>query len=217
MKLKPIFAEILAIRIIPKVHPDMIKKFDLPPNHSSIGMFTVTIDDIGIVALDEATKQADIEVCYSHSFYAGSANSSGPLSGEFIGMFSGPNNDEVRSGMEAVIKTVNKEAYFEALNEEVSHVFFAHVVPRAGKLLSKEAGIKEGESIAYLIAPPLEAMFGIDIALKEANVELRSLFKPPSETNFAGGLLTGTQSACEAAANAFREAVIHVANKPKHY
>lgn len=217
MKLKPIYAKILAVRIIPNVHPDMIRKFELPSNHRSIGMFTVSIDDVGMVALDEATKQADVEVVYNHSFYAGASHASGPLSGEFIGIFSGSNNEEVRSGMEAVVQTVKSQAYFEALNDDSSHAFFAHVVPRTGKLLSKEAGIQEGEAIAYLIAPPLEAMFALDAALKDAAVELSSLFRPPSETNFGGGLLTGSQSACEAAANAFREAVISVAKEPKYF
>jgi len=217
MKLKLIYADLLAIRIIPNVHPDMIRQFELPSNHRSIGMFTVSIDDVGMVALDEATKQADVEVVYKHSFYAGASHASGPLSGEFIGMFSGPNNEEVRSGMDAVVQTVKSHVYFEALSDDCSHAFFAHVIARTGKLLSKEAGIQEGEAIAYLIAPPLEAMFGLDVALKNADVELTSLFKPPSETNFGGGLLTGSQSACEAAAKAFREALISVAQKPKHY
>ncbi|MFE8700866.1 ethanolamine utilization microcompartment protein EutL [Cytobacillus sp. FJAT-54145] len=217
MKLKPIYADILAIRIISNVHPDMIKKFGLPPNHRSMGMFTITMDDVGMVALDEATKQADVEVAYNHSFYAGSGNASGPLSGEFIGILSSTNNEEVRSGIDAIVQTVKSQAHFEALNEEETHALFAHVVPRSGKLLSKEASIQEGEAIAYLIAPPLEAMFGIDAALKAADVELRNLFKPPSETNFGGGLLTGSQSACEAAASAFRDAVITVSEKPTHY
>ncbi len=217
MKLKRIYGDVLATRIISNVHPDMIKKFELPLTHRSIGMFTITIDDVGMVALDEATKQADVEVAYHHSFYAGSGHASGPLSGEFIGILSGSNNEEVKSGMDAVIQTVNEQAYFEALNEEETHAFFAHVIPRTGKLLSKEAGIQEGDAIAYLIAPPLEAMFGIDAALKAADVELKSLYKPPSETNFGGGLLSGSQSACEAAANAFREVIIAVSIKPKHY
>ena len=73
----------------------------------------------------------------------------------------------------------------------------------------------EGEALAYLIAPPLEAVVGLDEAMKAADVELVALFEPPSETNFGGGLLTGTQSACKAACEAFAEAVKAVAARPR--
>ena len=86
---------------------------------------------------------------------------------------------------------------------------------RSGSFLAKEAGVAEGEPLAYLIAPPLEAMYAMDAALKAADVKLCKLYNPPSETNFGGGLLTGTQSACAAACAAFREAVEKVARQPK--
>ena len=68
---------------------------------------------------------------------------------------------------------------------------------------------------SYLIAPPLEAVVGLDEALKAADVELVTLYEPPSETNFGGGLLTGTQSACNAACTAFAEAVKAIAARPR--
>ena len=37
---------------------------------------------------------------------------------------------------------------------------------------------------------------------------------PPTETNFGGGLLTGSRSACEAACEAFARAVKEVAAAP---
>ena len=55
---------------------------------------------------------------------------------------------------------------------------------------------------------------GMGAALKAADVTLQSLFAPPSETNFGGGLLTGTQSACKAACDAFAAAVQAVAARP---
>ena len=76
-------------------------------------------------------------------------------------------------------------------------------------------GVQEGEALAYLIAPPLEAVVGLDEALKAADVELTALFEPPSETNFGGGLLTGSQSACHAAAAAFAQAVQDIAARPR--
>mgnify|MGYP002802048361 CR=1 FL=1 len=104
---------------------------------------------------------------------------------------------------------------FRSANEDDSIVYFAHTVSRTGSYLSKVAGVQEGEALAYLIAPPLEAIVGLDEAMKAADVELVTLFEPPSETNFGGGLLTGTQSACDAAAAAFAEAVKAVAARPK--
>ena len=71
--------------------------------------------------------------------------------------------------------------------------------------------------MAYLIAPPLEAMIGLDAALKTANVTLQLFYGPPTETNFAGGLLTGEQEACKAACEAFADAVCRVAEAPMNY
>jgi ethanolamine utilization protein EutL len=217
LKFARICAEILAVRIIPNVYSALAKQFNLEPEHRSLAIFTSTVDDIGYTALDEATKQADVEVVYAKSFYAGSAHSSGPLSGEMIGIIAGPSPDEVESGIEAVFKTVETIAFFEALNEQKTHAMYAHVISSTGSYLSKEAGITRGEPLAYLIAPPLEAVYGLDAALKAANVELVKFFGPPSETNFGGGLLTGSQSACQAAADAFRDAIIDIADTPVKY
>lgn len=212
-----IYAEILAVRIIPNVDPALAKEFNLESHHRSLAIFTSTVDDIGYTALDEATKRADVEVVYAKSFYAGAAHSSGPLSGEMIGILAGPNPDEVKSGIEAVLQTAETDAYFEALNQDKSHALYAHVVARTGSYLSKEAGIRQGEPLAYLIAPPLEAIYGLDAALKAADVELVKFFGPPSETNFGGALLTGSQSACQAAADAFRDVIMDIANNPNKY
>ena len=54
----------------------------------------------------------------------------------------------------------------------------------------------------------------LDAALKAADVTLCKLCAPPSETNFGGGLLSGTQSACDAACMAFADAVAEIAASP---
>lgn len=214
MALERIYADILAVRIIPNVDPVLGKELNLEPHQRSLGIFTSTVDDIGYTALDEATKRAAVEVVYAKSFYAGSAHPSGPLSGEMIGILAGPTPDEVKSGIEAVLQTAETDAYFEALDSAKTHALFAHVISSSGSYLSKEAGINQGEPIAYLIAPPLEAVYGLDAALKAADVELVKFFGPPSETNFGGGLLTGSQSACKAAADAFRDSILRIAENP---
>jgi len=60
-------------------------------------------------------------------------------------------------------------------------------------------------------------MYGLDAALKAADVSMKEFFGPPTETNFGGGLLSGTQSACRAACDAFAEAVKSVANEPRSF
>lgn len=167
--------------------------------------------------MDEATKRSDVEVVYARSFYAGASHASGPLSGEFIGIIAGPSPDEVISGVEAARNVIENEAFFEAINPLGTHSLYAHVVARTGSYLSKLANIEEGAPLAYLIAPPLEAMFGLDAALKAADVQLATFYGPPSETNFGGGLLTGTQSACRAAAEAFRQSILEIARNPIAY
>ena len=60
----------------------------------------------------------------------------------------------------------------------------------------------------------MEAVKGLDEALKAAEVTMRLFYGPPTETNFAGGLLSGDQAACKAACKAFAETVERVAAQP---
>ncbi len=212
--LDPIKPTILAARLIPNVHPDFAEKLGLRPEQRSLALITCDIDDSLYVALDEATKKADVEVVYAHSFYAGSAHASGPLSGEIIGILAAPNPAEARSGMDAAIAYAEEKAWFYAADEKGEIAFFPHTISRSGSYLSKEAGVPEGTPLAYLIAPPIEATYAIDAALKAAEVTMRLWWAPPSETNFSGALLSGSQSACKAACSAFQDAVLDVARSP---
>ena len=108
-------------------------------------------------------------------------------------------------------------AHFISARDDDEICYYAHTISRTGSYLSAGAGIAEGEALAYLIAPPLESMYGMDAALKAADVKMVALYNPPSETNFGGGLLTGTQSACKSACDAFANAVQFVADNPTEY
>ena len=207
--IEPVKPQVLAVRLIPNVAPDLSAHLGLQPYQRSIGMVTANIDDSTYTALDEATKKAEVEVVYAKSFYAGAAHASGPRSGEIIGILAGPNPAEVRAGVDACIDHLENEAWFYTCDGGKT-AWYPHTISRTGSYLSKIAGIREGEPLAYLIAPPLEAMYGLDAALKVAEVEMKVFYGPPTETNFGGGLLTGTQSACKAACEAFQRAVIDV-------
>ena len=203
--------KILAVRYLANASPALAKALGAPDGYPSLGLITTDSDDATYIALDEATKAADVKVSYGRSFYAGAANASTPYAGEVIGILAGATPGAVRSGMEAVIGALERVGF-----EEVGGVpYLAHTVSSAGSFLSAEAGVRQGSALAYLIAPPLESMYAMDAALKAADVTLCKLFAPPSETNFGGGLLSGTRSACEAACAAFAQAVAEVAAHPK--
>ncbi|MHA6252448.1 ethanolamine utilization microcompartment protein EutL [Oceanobacillus sp. CAU 1775] len=212
-----IYGQVLGTKLISNVSPDMAEQLKLGPNQRSLGILTGDVDDVVYTALDEATKKADVEVIYAQSMYAGADNATTKLTGEVIGILAGNNPEEVKSGLDAAISYIENDAYFVSANEDGSINYFAHLVSRTGTFLSKEANIQEGEAIAYLIAPPLEAMYALDAALKAANVRLATFYGPPSETNYGGALLTGSQSACQAACDAFADAVNQVADNPKGY
>ena len=149
-------------------------------------------------------------MAYARSFYAGAANASTPNAGEVIGILAAQTPGAVRSGMEAALAELQRVGF-----EETHKVpYLAHTVSSVGSFLAKEAGIPVGSALAYLIAPPLEGMYAMDAAMKAADVKLCKLYSPPSETNFGGGLLSGTQSACDAACGAFAAAVAEAAERP---
>ena len=203
--------KVLAVRYLANASPALCKALGAPKGYPSLGMLTTDCDDATYIALDAATKAADVKVCYGRSFYAGAANASTPNAGEIIGILAGATPGAVRSGMEAALGTLERVG-FDRTGEVP---YLAHTVSSVGSYLAKEAGVAEGTAIAYLIAPPLEAMYAMDGALKAADVKLCKLYSPPSETNFGGGLLSGTQSACDAACAAFAQGVAEVAGRPR--
>ena len=202
--------KILAVRYLANAEPALARSLGAPEGYPSLAMLTTDSDDATYIALDEATKAADVKVSYARSFYAGAANASTPYAGEVIGILAGPTPGAVRSGMDAALGAL-KRLGFQDLNGVPC---LAHTVSSAGSFLASEAGVRQGSALAYLIAPPLESMYAMDAALKAADVKLCKLYSPPSETNFGGGLLSGTQSACNAACEAFARAVAEVAQRP---
>lgn len=213
----PMKTRILSIRILPNADPMLLKQLSVPEGHRSLAIFTTDCDDVSYAALDEATKKAQVTVVYARSMYAGAGNASTANAGEFIGILSAEDPAEVQSGLEAALLFIEKDACFYSACDDDSVVYFAHCISRTGSFLSKEAGVPEGTAMAYLIAPPLEAMIGLDAAVKAADVTLNLFYGPPTETNFAGGLLTGDQAACKAACEAFADTVRGIAAAPTAY
>ena len=202
---------VLAVRYLGSATPELAQALGAPKDYPCLAMITTDSDDPTYIALDEATKKANVKVCYGSSFYAGAANASTPNAGEVLGILAGPTPEEVRSGMDAALAALERVGF-----EEINGVpCLAYTVSSSGSFLAKEAGVREGAALAYLIAPPLESVYALDGALKAADVKLCKLYTPPTQTNFGGALLSGTQSACQAACEAFRQGVMEVAQRPK--
>lgn len=203
-----------AVRLIASLHDDFRKQLNLPSDVRSLGLLTADSDDPAYIAADEATKQAQVQVVYGRSLYAGAANAPSPTAGEVLIMLGGPNPAEVRAGLNAMIDTLENGPAFQWANDKEDTSYLAYVVSRTGSYLSEMANIPVGDPIAYLVAPPLEATYGIDAALKAAEVELVTYVPPPSETNYSAAFLRGSQAACKSACDAFAEAVLEIGRTP---
>ena len=215
--LEKIHAAPLSVQLIPRVDRGFAQELQLRSDQVAIGLITADNDDATYVSIDHATKMAGVEVVYARSFYAGAAHSSGLLSGEIMAILAGPTPNEVSAGLSAAVEYMQKEAVWYTANAEGSVAFFPHVISQTGSYLSKINKLAVGTPIAYLVAPPMEGLVGLDAALKAAAVTIASLTMPPSETNYMGVVLTGDQPACRAAAAAFQDKVLEVAARPMNF
>ena len=213
--LKRLPAKILACRRLPYAHVRLCQSLGLPESvgGKSLALITCDQDDSLYAALDHATKIADVEVVYARSFYAGSAHASGPLSGEVLGVLAADEPESIERGVAAVEFALEHLFAFYGVGDGGVTVF-PTVIGRVGRYLAAEAKVPVGAALGYFIAPPLEAVVGVDAALKAAEVELVRFFGPPTETNFGGCYVTGELDAVEAAAKAFTDAVVDVAEQP---
>jgi ethanolamine utilization protein EutL len=207
-------AKLLSCQVVEQVEPSLAKSLGFCAKHVSAAFITCDQDDSLYAALDQATKAAEVDVVYAKSFYAGSAHASGPLSGEVMGVLAASNPDEIQEAVWALREALHGPIHFVTVTGTTGPAFFPHVVSETGSYLSALAGISRGEPLAYLIAPPVEAMLGLDAALKAANVKLAKFFGPPTETNYAGAYLTGSLADVQAAAAAFSDAVATVVRAP---
>jgi ethanolamine utilization protein EutL len=206
---------LLSIRTIAHAPEALLRAYGADPEvHRSLGLVTCDQDDSLYVALDESTKHAGVDVVFAKSFYAGAAHASGPLSGEILGVLAAADPDEIDAGLAALRRCIEHDACFYAADAKGEVAVFPHVVASLGSYLSKESGLAPGDSMAYLVAPPMEGAIALDAALKAADVRPVAIAVPPSETNFSAAWLSGDLVSCEAAAEAYAEAVVQVALFP---
>lgn len=213
--LVPLPAKVLSVRRIDRVDAQLAAALGLDPSrHLSAGLVTCDQDDALYVALDHATKFADVDVVFGKSHYAGAKHASGPLSGEVLGIVAGPDPETVTEGLWALNEGLRDSFLFHTFAGENQPAFFAYVIAETGRYLAPQAGLEPGAPMAYLIAPPLESLVALDSALKAADVRLAKHLPPPSETNFGGAYLAGSLPELEAATVAFVEGVRAASQRP---
>jgi ethanolamine utilization protein EutL len=216
MILERIIPTVLSVRRLQNADPALIAAYGGDPaRHTSLGLVTCDQDDAMYVALDEATKHAQVDVIFARSFYAGAAHASGRLSGEILGVIGATEPEAIENGLEALLRCLQHDACFYDADGKRTVTVFPHVISSLGEYLSREAKLPVGTPMAYLVAPPIEATIGLDAALKAADVRAVRVTPPPTETNFACAWLTGDLDACEAAAVAYAAAVVEVASSPR--
>ena len=66
--------KVLAVRYLANAAPELRRGLGAPKGYASLGLLTTDCDDATYIALDQATKAAEVEVCFARSFYAGAAN-----------------------------------------------------------------------------------------------------------------------------------------------
>ena len=72
---------VLAVQYLSAATDDLCKALGAPEGYPCLGLITTDCDDATYIALDEATKSAEVQVCFGSSFYAGAANASTPYAG----------------------------------------------------------------------------------------------------------------------------------------
>src|SRR5512144_1195637 len=158
MILTPIVPTVLSVRRLPNADPALLVAYGADPaRHTALGLVTCDQDDAMYVALDEATKHADVDVVFARSFYAGAAHASGRLSGEILGVIAAPEPQSIEDGLAAILACLAHDACFYDADGHKTVTVFPHVIGSLGHYLSREAGLAVGDAMAYLVAPPIEA------------------------------------------------------------
>ena len=140
--------KVLAVRYLAGADETLCRELGAPAGYRALGMLTTDCDDATYIALDAATKAADVEVIYGRSVYAGAANATTPHAGEVIGILAGATPGAVKSGMEAALGMLNRVGFADLGGVPC----LAQTVSSVGTFLAKEAGAYIAELIEKILS-----------------------------------------------------------------
>ena len=137
----PIPVTLLTMKLIANVSSDVAKVLGLSEQIRSIGLLSSDSDDVTYMALDHATKMANVHVVYAKSMYAGAANATTRSAGEVIGILAGPSPSEVMSGLTGAKAFLESGVCFHKANDRGDVVYLSHCVSSCGTYLSEIAEV----------------------------------------------------------------------------
>ena len=65
MKIVKMETHILSQKVIANVTPEFARVYNIPEGHTSVGFFSADNDDIGYLAVDDASKKANIKLIHA--------------------------------------------------------------------------------------------------------------------------------------------------------
>lgn len=205
---------VMMMKTVPNVTQAYRQTLGIPQEHNSVGFISADVEDVMYFALDDASKKARINVVHVETVYGTGEQSWSKFGGEITAIISGEKIEDVRSGLSYIKDYIENKSGNYMLDEEGTLGYYVDYTPKSGKFYEKYLGIKPGTALAYLVATPVESTYGLDRALKAADTKIVEFFDPPSRVNTGGALLAGSESACRAAVNAFKEAVTYCCFHP---
>lgn len=201
-------------KLIANVTPEMARIYEIPEEHQSVAFFSTDNDDVAYLAADDASKKANIKIVHAETFYSGLRGSWSKYGGSVFVMISGPKVSDVKSGLAYIRDFIENRSELCNFDGDEGTAFYAQCIPKSGKFFKEFCDLEEGSAYAYLVGGPIETNYALDKALKAGNTKIARYWYPPSHANSSGAVLTGTESACRAATQAFIEALRFATEHP---
>ncbi len=214
MNIQKMKVNLLTQKIMANVSPEYARIYNLPEGYNNVGIFSVDNDDAAYLAVDDATKKANIKVIHAETFYGGSNCSWSTYGGGVYVMIAGPKITDVKSGLAYVKDYIENRTNLCNFDGEDGTAFYAECVPKIGKYYGELLGVPEGTSYAYLVGGPIETNYAMDKALKAGDTKVAKYWFPPSHANSSGAILVGTESACRSATRAFVDGLYYAVKNP---
>lgn len=214
MEIRKMKTRMISQKLIANVTPEMARIYEIPEEHQSVAFFSTDNDDVAYLAADDASKKANIKVVHAETFYSGLRGSWSKYGGSVFVMISGPKVSDVKSGLAYIRDFIENRSELCNFDGDEGTAFYAQCIPKSGKFFKEFCDIEEGSAYAYLVGGPIETNYALDKALKAGNTKIARYWYPPSHANSSGAVLTGTESACRAATQAFIEALRFATEHP---